>query len=283
MIIDAQLHSWAPESAEYPWDWSFCGTLPEHIISKLQTQTVAPEWLIELMNQAEVHGALLTSSRVYGCDHRFAFAAAERYPGRFAVVGFISPHAPDVDAIVEKVRDHPFGVGIRLIVYPTEPDLTSELYSSVYDAAEQFGVPLFLTAMERLRSVADVARARPKLTIVLDHLGLTALEPGPDRLRMLPDLLGLAEFDKVAVKCTGAPELSRDHYPFGDLWPPLRRVIDAFGAERVMWGSDFTQHREELSYVQALDYLRLASEVTDTEKEWILGKAAQQVTGWSPY
>jgi predicted TIM-barrel fold metal-dependent hydrolase len=57
-------------------------------------------------------------------------------------------------------------------------------------------------------------------------------------------------------------------------------VIDTFGAERVMWGSDFTQHREELTYEQALDYVRLTSELADDEKELILGKGAQRLVGW---
>jgi L-fuconolactonase len=283
VIIDAQVHAWAPDGPEYPWDREFCGQVPADILARFRNDGVPAEQVVEWMDRAGVDAALLTSSRIYGSDHRYAFAAAERHPGRFAVVGPAVPGSPDVDEVVARIHEHPHGIGVRLIVYPADPDLSSALYGPVYAAAERLGVPLFLTPVQRLRSVPDLVRAHPSLVVVLDHLGLTSPdEPGPERLRMLPDLLRLAEFDTVAVKCTGAPELSRREYPFDDLWPSLRRVVDAFGAGRVLWGTDFTQHRDELTYEQALDYLRLTSELADDEKELILGGAAQRLLGWPP-
>ena len=60
--------------------------------------------------------------------------------------------------------------------------------------------------------------------------------------------LRLAAYPNVAVKATGLPSLSREPYPFRDVWGPLLRVVEAFGCERVMWGTDFTRVAELATY-----------------------------------
>ncbi len=71
-----------------------------------------------------------------------------------------------------------------------------------------------LTAVGLLRSIPDIARRYPNLQLLIDHLGLFTLDDQVDRLAMFPDLLALARFDNVAVKCTDAPSLSKEPYPF---------------------------------------------------------------------
>jgi predicted TIM-barrel fold metal-dependent hydrolase len=115
---------------------------------------------------------------------------------------------------------------------------------------------------------------------VIDHLGTITLDPSVERIKMLLDLIALAEFDNIAVKCTEAPSLSRGEYPFEDLWPHLHRVLDAFGPERVMWGTDITQHFGELSYCEAVDYIRRTDELSPHEKELILGKSLRKILRW---
>jgi Amidohydrolase len=57
----------------------------------------------------------------------------------------------------------------------------------------------------------------------------------------LPKLLALAARDNVAVKISGACTLSREPFPYKDLWDPLGRVFDAFSFDRCMWGTDWTR------------------------------------------
>ena len=65
----------------------------------------------------------------------------------------------------------------------------------------------------------------------------------------------------------------------GDLDGHLRRVIDAFGAERVLWASDFTESRPH-TWAQSLHYLLYSEQLSESEKAWVLGRSARAVLGW---
>ena len=71
--------------------------------------------------------------------------------------------------------------------------------------------------------------------------------PAPvDGWAELPQLLALAEFDNVSVKISGAGTLSREAFPFTDIREPVYRILDSFGVERCMWGTDWTRAVELL-------------------------------------
>jgi L-fuconolactonase len=62
--------------------------------------------------------------------------------------------------------------------------------------------------------------------------------PDSPPFRQLPGVLELAQFPNVAMKLSAAPTLSLEPYPFEDLWEPVLRIVEAFGPERLMWGTD---------------------------------------------
>lgn len=62
-------------------------------------------------------------------------------------------------------------------------------------------------------------------------------EPSAD----LPKLVALAKHDSVVVKISGVGTLSKQPFPYKDIWDPLRRIFDAFGLDRCMWGTDWTR------------------------------------------
>ena len=81
------------------------------------------------------------------------------------------------------------------------------------------------------------------------------------------------------MKTSCAPTHSEESFPYRDIQPYLQRIYEAFGARRLLWGSDITRLRgtyhECLSLFQEeLDFL------SADDKEWILGKTAAGVLGW---
>lgn len=282
MILDSQLHVWSADNEQFPWDAEYSSVLPSHLLGRFRNRPVSVESALNRMNDANVDGAILTSAGIYGADHRFAFEAAETYRGRFVVVGPVSPESPGAEDAVSRLAEHPLGVGARLIVFPKQPDVASQKYRQLIANIAGAGLPLFLTAMGMLDSVPKLIRAHPDLTVVLDHLGLMDLAPAPARLAQLPSLLRLGKYENVIVKCTGMPELSTEPYPFLDLWPHLGSIIEAFGVERVIWGSDYTQHEEELTYRESVDYIRASDRLGETEKRAILGGNLESLIEWPP-
>ncbi|HET9154877.1 MAG TPA: amidohydrolase family protein, partial [Solirubrobacterales bacterium] len=79
------------------------------------------------------------------------------------------------------------------------------------------------------------------------------------------------------VKCSGAAALSAEPYPFADLWPHLHALLEAFGLERVMWGSDATRTAPLHTYRDALNHFTETAELTAAEKEQLLGGTARKL------
>jgi L-fuconolactonase len=68
----------------------------------------------------------------------------------------------------------------------------------------------------------------------------------------LPKLLALAAYPNVRVKVSGACTMSLAGYPYDDIWDPVLRVLDAFGVDRCMWGTDWTRTIGMLTYAQGV-------------------------------
>lgn len=104
-----------------------------------------------------------------------------------------------------------------------------------------------LAVSGRVLAAEVVARSNPDLQLIVDHLGIAqphgAQELAGDPFARLDELLSLAQYPNVAVKVSRVPTLSREAYPYADMWPHLHKVLDAFGPEHVMWGSDFSRTR----------------------------------------
>ena len=63
----------------------------------------------------------------------------------------------------------------------------------------------------------------------------------PQPWAKLPKVLDLAKRKNAVIKVSGACTLSREPYPFPDIWNPLARVFDAWGFDRCLWGTDWTR------------------------------------------
>jgi predicted TIM-barrel fold metal-dependent hydrolase len=98
----------------------------------------------------------------------------------------------------------------------------------------------------------------------------------PQPFADLPKLLALAAHDNVAVKISGACTLSREPFPYRDIWNPLRRVFDAFGFDRCMWGTDWTRAVNVLTYKQGVDAFRVTDRLSDAERSALMGGTLQQ-------
>jgi L-fuconolactonase len=281
-IIDAQVHQPLPLA---PWPDGFDAD---------QQRIIAAELAMSAMEALGVEGAVIFSTP------EFCAAATSRYPDRFT--GVLSIRDPkdlgDVDGYMRRLRANPGLAGFRIL--PGMPYtgehmhyLTEGLWEPALTAAERHGVPVVVFIALHLPLLHEVAERHPELVIIVDHLGMPAPPTLPltdSLLDTLPDLLALARHPNVAVKFTGVPSVSTEEYPFRGLWPKLHQVVEAFGPERLMWGSDYTRvtgrHHHppdpggRLNYGELLDYLRYTDELGEADKEMMLGRAARRWFNW---
>jgi predicted TIM-barrel fold metal-dependent hydrolase len=157
--------------------------------------------------------------------------------------------------------------------------------------AEKTKTPVFVLAPGRLDLLLPYLSAFPGLQFILDHCGISfplgEIEV-PDRYSRFDQVLELSEASNLALKWAHVERWSKTGYPFTDMTSQLRRAIDAFGADRIMWASDYTQMRipeltpHRCSWAGALHYILDSNSLSDEEKEWILGGTVRKVLGWHP-
>jgi len=95
----------------------------------------------------------------------------------------------------------------------------------------------------------------------------------------LDDLLALACHSNVAVKVSSIPSYSTESYPFRGLDTYLQRIHEAFGARRMLWGTDYT--RLPVPYRDAVRHVREGmSFLSAGDREWVAGRACAEWVGW---
>ena len=98
-------------------------------------------------------------------------------------------------------------------------------------------------------------------------------------LRKSVGALALAKYPNVAIKATGAPSYSSESYPFRNIQPYLRQIYDAFGPERMFWGTDIT--RMPCSWKQCVTFFtEELSWLSESDKELIMGRALCNWLNW---
>ena len=235
----------------------------------------------------ELDGALLVSPfAMYRFDASYAITAHARHPGRFGVIKPVDPSDPGVAETVADWKATPGTVGIRIMMNrgvsedPADPGV-----NRVLAAGARHGLPVNILCWGRLEQARAVAARNPDTAIVIDHLGLQQpFEPPPPEkpFAELPNVLKLAAYPNVAIKITGACTLSHEAFPYNDIWDPLRRIFDAFGIDRCMWGTDWTRAVGLLTYKQGVDAFRVTDRLSDGDKATLMGGTLQRVYKWSP-
>ena len=204
---------------------------------------------------------------------------AARYPTRIAAMRWYDPFARDVEELVASTRTRPGVLATRVVIHDWE-NLNGGAYEPFFTAAEKNEVPLFATIGDRLDLAIDIPRRHPDLMFVIDHLGMNQRNANNPPFARLAELLAFAKLPNVAAKFCSAPAQSRGPYPYRDVWPALHRIVEAFGPERLMWASDFTERRRHFNYSELLDFLRYTDELGDRDKELILGASLRRLLRW---
>jgi L-fuconolactonase len=194
--------------------------------------------------------------------------------------------APDVAVTLAGLRELPGGellVGIRHQVqgeadpdWLCRPDVLRGL-RAVADAGLRYDL---LTLPHQLPAAVRAATEIPELTFVLDHLSKPpirtgGLEPWANRLR------ALGRLPNVACKLSGmVTEADPERWKAADLRPYSDIVLEAFGPERVMFGSDWPVCLLAASYGRVVEVAReLTSHLSAAEQDAVFGGTAARAYG----
>ena len=274
--IDVQVHCYERNHPGRPWAAVLAGP-PE----------VTGADMVKAMDEVGVDGGLLVSVwTMYRWDASYALAVRKAHPGRFAVIKPVDPNDSKVADTIADWAKTDGAVAVRIMMtrgVSTDPADTG--IARVLAAAARHGLPVNLLCWGRLEQVDAMAARHPSTTLVIDHLGLQQpFEPPPpaEPFAELPKVLKLAAHPNVVIKITGACTLSREPYPYKDIWDPLGRIFDAFGLERCLWGTDWTRATGLLTYRQGVDAFRVTDRLSARDRAMLMGETLQRVYKWKP-
>lgn len=230
-FIDAHVHVFPAETSRYP-------LRPGARRDQLPLPSFTPEALLAQAQPCGVRRFVLIQYSLFGVDNSYILNVREQQPKVFAVVGAIDAHDKPQDAIRALARR---GVrGLRLTGTGADPDrwLHDESLSAVWRMAGDEGLAICLLTVPAFFPALDVlCRKFPHTRVVLDHCARIGAD-GQFNPTQLDSLCGLANHQQVRVKASAFYSLGKKEAPYLDLAPLIRRLLEAFGADRLMWGSD---------------------------------------------
>jgi L-fuconolactonase len=243
-VADSQVHIWAADAPGRPW---VRGREPH------RATPLGAEELLREMDAAGVSRAVLVPPSWDGERNDLVLDAARRYPSRFAAAGRLDFDRPDAREQVAAWRQQPgmFGLRCTFSLPQWAPALAEGRVEWLWVEAERSGLPLMVLVTHAMMPLIDrVAERHPGLKLALCHLGLPTGVRDDEAFRDFEQLLALAKRPNICVKASALPAYTSDPYPFRRTHTFLRCVYDAFGPQRMFWGTDLA--RLPCSYRQAV-------------------------------
>ena len=269
--IDAHHHFWDLESGLYPWL-----AAAEPVIRR----TFSPEELEPELVAAGIDATVVVQAADSLADTDAILDAASRHAWIAGVVGWL----PLADlAATERALEARSGrlCGVRHLIHwdadpmwLTRPDVQPGLRFLA-----EAGLPFDVVAVfpEHLPLVPAVVAAHPDLVMVIDHLAKPPFRsPGWDR--WVTDINRAANYPTVFAKVSGLDTAAGPGWTVDELRPAWDVALEAFGPDRMMFGSDWPVCRLVSAYGDVVSgTVDLVAELTPTERDRVLGGTAMEV------
>jgi predicted TIM-barrel fold metal-dependent hydrolase len=266
-IIDSHVHVWKIDP-RYPFTNAPTVARPD--------RDATPEMLLALMKAHGVKKSVLVQVSHHGWDHRYLIATLKQHPRSFIGVARVNPADPAApDELSRLVKEHGMR-GLRLNVQPDPAFdfVRGPLMPPLFRRCQTLQIPLGLqTKAARLPELFALCERLPELTVIIDHMADVAL----DNQAGIAALLAFARLPRAFVKLTHTWLLSKQSFPFTDAQALVKRVYDAFGPKRLLYGSDWPGVEKYAPYGKTIALVRdeLAFLNADDRREIFAGTAAR--------
>ena len=194
---------------------------------------------LERMERDSIDRAVLVQPEPYGSDHSLILDCLERAPQRLKGTSLFYPQDPDASHKLEElVARQPRIIATRFHAHRGKElyldSFASREVRTLWERAGELGLIIELhIGPNYALQAADAIQAYPDFTVLIDHLA----EPHMGNAVEYAHVLELASHDNVYMKLSGLNHFSTDAPLYLDARPFTRRVIEAFGPHRLVWGS----------------------------------------------
>ncbi len=272
--VDTHAHIISSDPARFP-HLPLSGSLPDWPVERF----VDAEKLLLRMERAGVDRAVLVQySSAHGYDNRYVLATAQQHADKFVAVCTLDGLQSDAsEKLTECVEQG--AAGLRIRARGREPGLDWLTCEPLWQCAADLHVPVCVHFMENMQAeglklLPSLLTQFPTVLVVLDHAGNPPWREGPPTYGLQP-VLDLARFPELTIKFATI-NLERLHAAQVEPSIALEQLIKAFGAHRIMWGSDAPNTPGD--YRAMLEWMcSTMTEVSETDRDWILAGTALRV------
>ena len=194
---------------------------------------------LERMSEEGIDRAVLVHPEPYGDDHRLVLDCLKREPERLWGTCLFYPKDPDAptrlrDLVAEESRLVAFRFHAHRGKESYLDSFTDPEVVRLWETAGELGLIVELhIGPNYAAQVREVVSDHPETPVLIDHLA----EPHKGTGVEFADVLDLGQFDNVYMKLSGLNHFSKDEPLYLDAKPFTRWVVEAFGPDRMVWGS----------------------------------------------
>lgn len=268
MKIDAHQHFWKYNPVRDNWiDDSM----------RVLRRDFSPEDLKPILDTNNIDGCIAVQADQSEAETQFLLELAEENDFIKGVVGWVDLCAPNVEERLTYFSRNKWFKGVRHILQGEDSDfmLQSDFQNGI-NKLKQFNLTYdILVHVSQLDAVLKFVAAFPEQKFVIDHLA----KPGIRKKEMsfwTAQMIALAQFSNVSCKLSGmVTEAELNRWKIEDFKPYLDVVINAFGIDRVLYGSDWPVCLLSANYEEQFHIIEnYISQFSPKDKEKVMGKNA---------
>ena len=232
MIIDSHQHYWRLARGDYGWLTRKLGPI---------YQDFEPDDMVALLQATGVERTIAVQAAPTEAETQYLLALAKKTPSVAGVVGWTDFNRSDAPGRIAAMARNRLLVGLRPMIHDiADPDwMLSPAVGKALVAMQRKGLVFdALVRPPHLSRLLVLADRHPDLTIVIDHCAKPLIRDGVIDA-WASDMAALARRGNVHVKLSGLVTEAAKGWKAQDLAAYVRHVLKSFGADRVLWGSDW--------------------------------------------
>jgi len=275
MKIDSHQHYWHFNTADYGWMGENMSVIKRDFL---------PTDLLPELKSIDFDGSVAVQARQSLEETNWLLQLADEHPHIKGVVGWLDLQSEQVEAQIAAFAKHPKAVGVRHVIHDEE-DIDFMLRPAFIRGVQQlekydlaYDILIFPTHLAN--TIEFVKQFSDKQIFVVDHIAKPLIKDGivsPWK----EDIAALAKFPNVYCKLSGMiTEADWNTWKPENIRPYLDVIMEAFGPERILIGSDWPvclvagKYSEVMQVV--IDYI---STFTEKEQALMLGENAAKAYG----
>ena len=246
-MIDSHQHFWQVGSFDYPWMSKDLGVLYRDYL---------PDDLAPILKQNGVKQTVVVQASNSVAESRWLLELADGNDFIAGVVGWVDLISVEIDAQLDELCAHPKFKGVRHLVEsePNDDWLAEPAVLAGLRKLSERGLSYDLLVHTRhLQYVPQVVERCPDLALVIDHLAKPPIARNEIK-EWSEAMKPVARYPNIHCKLSGlVTEASWSSWQTSDLRPYIDYALELFGADRLMFGSDYPVCLLAASYERVLE------------------------------